>query len=73
MIMTHESEQAQIFYILRNIDYSQKWEDIEYDLGYDLGDHRFDSDETYNKVILAAKNLWVVLNGHLKSDGRVVV
>ncbi len=70
--MTHESEQAQMFYILKHIDYSQKWEDIEYGLGYDLGDHRFQSKETYSKVRLAAKNLWVVLNGHLKADGNPV-
>ena len=70
--MIHESEQAQMFYILKHIDYSQKWEDIEYQLGYDLGDHRFQSKETYSKVRLAAKNLWVVLNGHLKADGNPV-
>ena len=44
--MTHENEQAQMFYILKNIDYSKKWEDIEYDLGYDLGDHIFQSKKT---------------------------
>ena len=68
--MKHKSEQAQIFYILSNIDYSKEWEDIEYELGYDLGDHSFQSNETYSKVRLAAKNLWAVLNGHLKSDGN---
>jgi len=70
--MTHESEQAQMFYILKHIDYSQKWEDIEYGLGYDLGDHRFQSDRTYQKVRDAAKNLWAVLNGHLNSDGKPI-
>lgn len=45
--MKHESEQAQMFYILKKIDYSESWEDIEYGLGYDLGDHRFQNDKTY--------------------------
>lgn len=70
--MTHESEQAQIFYILKHIDYSQTWGEIEYGLGYDLGDHRFQSDKTYQKVRDAAKNLWVVLNGHLNTDGKPI-
>jgi hypothetical protein len=70
--MTHQSEQAQMFYILKRIDYSQSWEDVDYDLNYDLGDYRFQSDETYSKVRLAAKSLWVVLNGHLKTDGNPV-
>ena len=65
--MTHENEQAQMFYLLKHIDYSKKWEDIEYELGYDLGDHVFTGKETYSKVKLAAKNLWVVLNGKIKS------
>jgi hypothetical protein len=68
--MTHENTQAQMFYILKHIDYSKTWEEIEYGLGYDLGDHRFENRETYNKVRLAAKNLWVVLNGHLNSEGN---
>ena len=68
--MKHESEQAQMFYILRHIDYSQSWEDIEYGLGYDLGDHAFQSRATYEKVVTAAKSMWVILNGHLKSDGN---
>ncbi len=70
--MIHSNEQSQMFYILVNIDYSKKWEEIEYGLGYDLGDHSFQSDETYNKVKLAAKNLWEVLNGYLNSDGNPV-
>lgn len=70
--MTHESEQAQMFYILKHIDYSQTWKEIEYGLGYDLGDHRFQSDKTYQKVRDAAKNLWVVLNGYLNSDGKPI-
>lgn len=68
--MTHKTTQAQMFYILNNIDYSQTWEKIEHGLGYDLGDHKFENKETYSKVMLAAKNLWVVLNGHLDTDGN---
>ena len=70
--MTHENEQDQMFYILKNIDYSKKWEDIEYGLSYDLGDHRFSNEKTYQKVRDAAKNLWVVLNGHLNSNGKAI-
>lgn len=70
--MRHENEQAQMFYILERIDYSQKWEDIEYGLGYDLGDHRFQSNETRSKVRFAAKNLWVVFNGFLNKKGEPI-
>ena len=70
--MKEESEQAQMFYILKHIDYSQKWEDIECGLDYDLGDRRFQSEETYLRVRLAAKNLWIVLNGYLDSDGNPI-
>ena len=68
--MIHDNEQQQIFYILKHLDYSETWEEIEYGLGYILGDHRFESRKTYEVVRLAAKNLWVVLNGFLNSDGE---
>ena len=68
--MTHESEQAQVFYILQRIDYSQTWEQIEYGLGYDLGDHWFKNKDTYDKVRSAAKHLWVEFNGFFTSKGN---
>ena len=68
--MVHKTEQSQMFYILKSIDYSKTWEQIEYDLGYDLGDHLFRHNDTYQKVRDAAKNLWVVLNGYLNSNGN---
>ncbi len=67
--MEHENEQQQVFYILRYIDYSKPWSDIEYQLGYDLGDHRFESDKTYDIVKQSAKSLWVLFNDHFDSDG----
>lgn len=68
--MTHKNEQAQIFYLLKRIDYSQPWEKVEQDLGYDLGDHYFINKECYNKIRLAAKNLWVIFNGFLTENGN---
>jgi hypothetical protein len=68
--MIHKSEQLQIFYILSGIDYSQSWEYIEHCLGYDLGDHVFKNEETYNKVRSAAKHLWVEFNGYLNKSGN---
>jgi hypothetical protein len=64
--MKHISEQVQIFYILSRIDYSKTWEQIEYELGYDLGDHYFERKEAYAKVKEAAKHLWSVFNGFLE-------
>lgn len=70
-MMVHKTTKAQIFYILEGIDYSKSWDDVEYDLNYTLGDHRFESSETYDLVRRAAMNLWVTLNGHLASDGNM--
>lgn len=68
--MRFKTEQEQIFYILKNIDYSKDLKDIEYALGYTLGDHRFENSDTYDIVKQAVRNLWVVLHNHLNSEGN---
>lgn len=70
--MIHKTTKAQIFYILEGIDYSKPWDEVEYTLNYNLGDHRFESSETYELVRRAAMNLWVMLNGQLDSNGNTI-
>ena len=72
--MVHSSIQAQMFYILERIDYSQTWEVIEYGLGYDLGDHMFgpDGTEVRNLIYNSAKHLWASFNGKLSDTGAYI-
>lgn len=70
--MTHKNDQEMIFNILKNIDYSKEWKEINYELGYTLGDYSFENPDTYTIVRQSAKNLWVILNGHLNQDGNAL-
>lgn len=72
--MTHSNQQQQFFYLLKNIDYSQSWEQIDYGLGYDLGDHVLGDNnqqdgEIKEFVRSTAKILWASLNGRFTKDG----
>lgn len=70
--MEHDSEQAQIFYLLKHIDYSQSLNDLNVYLEYDLGDYDFQSTATYSKVKEAATVLWKIFNGFLDSNGNPI-
>lgn len=58
-----------MFYLLSSIDYNQTWEQIEYGLGYDLGDYRFADESSYQKVRDTAKAIWTQLQGHFDDNG----
>lgn len=67
---THPHDQSMIFNILSAIDYSKPWEEIEYGLGYDLGDYSFEHRSAYPLTVQAAKSLWAVFND--KMNGKNV-
>jgi hypothetical protein len=70
--MTHYSnQQSMIFNLISHLDYSKSWDEIEYGLGYDLGDYNFGQNdvECRKMVIDGAKVLWAVFNGRLNTDG----
>lgn len=69
-VMTHSTTQAQIFYILSDIDYSKSWDSIYHDLGYTLGDHFFDNEDTYKLVRQSARLIWALFNGVIGTDGN---
>jgi hypothetical protein len=72
--MTHYSnQQSMIFNLLKNIDYSQTWEQIDYDLGYNLGDYNFgNNDKECRKLVRSsAKMLWAIFNGVINSKGDI--
>lgn len=68
--MTHENVKSMIFYFLERIDYSKTWEEIEFEIGYDLGDFNFENKECYAKVRSLVKHTWAELNGFLDSKGN---
>lgn len=59
--MKHRNEQAMLFYFLDR-DYNRPWEEIESDIGYDMGDYCFES-ITAQQIKYLAKANWVILNG----------
>ncbi|PRY29769.1 hypothetical protein CLV58_12531 [Spirosoma oryzae] len=50
------------FHVLKRVNYDQSLEQIEYDLGYDLGDYFFKDKSWYDKVRAAAKQMWLIIN-----------
>ena len=51
-----------LFNFLNNyIDYSKTWQEIEYGMGYDLGDWAF-RDIPHDRIYRIAKQLWIELN-----------
>lgn len=70
---TYGNQQAMIFNLVSNIDYSQTWEEIDYGLGYNLGDYSFGKNdgECRELVRQSAKLLWTVFNGVINSYGNV--
>lgn len=67
---THKSDQSMMLYLISTIDFSQSWDDIEYGLGYDLGDYSFGNKEWYSKTSKIAKAIWEELHGFVDSDGN---
>lgn len=70
--MEHYTHQAQMFYILKSINYSLEWKEVEMNLGYDLGDHYFSNPEAYLKIREAAKALWDIFHGTLDAKGNII-
>lgn len=69
--MTHPNTQAMIFNIVKGVDYSQTWEDIEYGLGYTFGDYAFQNHEAIELTTQLVKHSWCILNGKIKSNGNL--
>lgn len=70
--MKHNSTKDMMFYFLQHqIDYSKKWEDVEIEMGYNLGDFMFENKEAYGLIRQAVKHLWVIFNGKLNSKGEI--
>jgi len=56
----YANDKEVVFSFLRRIDYNQRWEDIEFGMGYDFGDFNFgkgDSKELRQKIKETAKYL----------------
>ena len=57
------SEQRLLFDFLSRVDYDQSLEVILHDVGYNLGDWRFEDMPT-DKIIALVKHLWIELHTH---------
>lgn len=66
----HRSNQSMMLYLLSTIDFSKTWEEIEYGLGYDLGDYSFDDRQWYSKTVEIAKAMWTQLHGFVDENGN---
>jgi len=70
--MKHNSTQELMFYLISHIDYSKKWDEIEWELGYNLGDYYFENPKSYDLVRQSIKSLWAVFNGKINSKGDIL-
>ena len=56
--MEYRNDKEVIFALMRRVDYNKSWEEIEFDLGYDMGDYSFgngDNRELRAKIIGSIK------------------
>lgn len=61
--MSYKNEKEMLFTFLNYyIDYSKSWDEIEYGMGYDLGDWYF-KEIPQDRIYRMAKQLWIELNG----------
>lgn len=70
---SYSNQQSMIFNLLSNIDYSETWEEIDYGLGYNLGDYNFGKNDSECRKLVrqSAKLLWATFNGVLNSNGDI--
>ncbi len=68
--MSHKNEKGMMFYFLQTVNYNQTWEQIESDIGYDLGDYRFKNQETYGKICRLVKQNWLELKDYFNEEGN---
>jgi hypothetical protein len=56
--MEYNNDKEVVFALMRRVDYNQTWEEIEYQLGYDMGDFDFgrgDGKELRRKIMETIK------------------
>lgn len=76
--MEYNNDKEVIFALMRRVDYNKTFEEIDYDLGYDMGDYSFgkgDSNELRTKIVDAIKFMKIQFdkvfdeNNNTKSGG----
>lgn len=58
--MSYSSDKEVVFALMRRVNYNKSIEEIEYDLGYDMGDYSFgagDGKELRKKIVDSIKML----------------
>ena len=64
--MAYDSDKEVVFALMRRVDYNKTWEEIEYELGYDMGDYNFgqgDGKELRKKIIDTIKFMKIQFDG----------
>jgi len=66
----HDNQKSMLFYFLERINYNDTWENIEYGMGYDLGDYCFTNPELREKIYRLARQIHIELNGVFNKEGN---
>jgi len=56
--MEYNNDKEVVFALMRRVDFNKTWEEIDYDLGYDMGDYSFgkgDGKELRTKIVETIK------------------
>ena len=71
--MNYKNDKEVIFALMRRVDYNNTWEEINYALGYDMGDYRFgngDDRELRKKIVQAIQQLKIQFDKVFDDEGN---
>ncbi len=71
--MSYKNDKEVVFALMRRVDYNQSWEEIEYGLGYDMGDYNFgkgDGKELRLKIIESIKFMKSQFDGVFNNENN---
>lgn len=71
--MGYDSDKEVVFALMSRVNYNQTWEEIEYQLGYDMGDYNFgkgDGSELRQKIRETIKFMKIQFDGVFNDDNN---
>jgi hypothetical protein len=69
----YNNDKDVVFALMKRVDYNKSWEEIDHDLGYDMGDYNFgkgDNRQLREKIVDTIRQIRLHLIGVFDDEGN---